>query len=107
MDVSHRASWDEAWKRYAARVFHNWSKDARGLGGQGQSIGGFLPAPPEAEILLFTHTGPTSAVVASVYPNEDISKKATASRNARMDKAAHRRKSAEMHQGEVILKLVR
>ena len=30
VDVSHRASWDEAWKRYAARVFHNWSKDARG-----------------------------------------------------------------------------
>ena len=22
--------WDEAWKRYAARVFHNWSKEARG-----------------------------------------------------------------------------
>ncbi len=62
---------------------------------------------PEAEILLFTRTGPTSAIVASVYPNENISKKATAARNARMDKAAHRRKSAEMHQGEVILKLVR
>ena len=29
--MSQRASWDEAWKRYAARVFHNWSKDARGL----------------------------------------------------------------------------
>ena len=29
MDMSHRASWDEAWRRYAARVFHNWSKDAR------------------------------------------------------------------------------
>ena len=62
---------------------------------------------PEAEILLFTRTGPTSAVVASVYPNEDISKQATAARNARMDKAAHRRNSAVMHQGEVILKLVR
>ena len=62
---------------------------------------------PEAEILLFTRTGPTSAIVASVYPNENISKKATAARNATMDKAAHRRKSAEMHQGEVILKLVR
>ena len=62
---------------------------------------------PEAEILLFTRTGPTSAIVASVYPNENISKKATAARNVRMDKAAHRRKSAEMHQGEVILKLVR
>ena len=62
---------------------------------------------PEAEILIFTRTGPTSAIVASVYPNENISKKATATRNARMDKAAHRRKSAEMHQGEVILKLVR
>ena len=62
---------------------------------------------PEAEILLFTRTGPTSAVVASVYPNEEISKQATAARNARMDKAVHRRKSAEMHQGEVILKLVR
>ena len=62
---------------------------------------------PEAEILIFTRTGPTSAIVASVYPNENISKKATAARNARMDKAAHRRKIAEMHQGEVILKLVR
>ena len=62
---------------------------------------------PEAEILIFTRTGPTSAIVASVYPNENISKKATGARNARMDKAAHRRKSAEMHQGEVILKLVR
>ena len=29
--MSQRASWDEAWKRYAAGVFHNWSKDARGL----------------------------------------------------------------------------
>ena len=62
---------------------------------------------PEAEILIFTRTGPTSAIVASVYPNENISKKATASRNARMDKATHRRKSVEMHKGEVILKLVR
>ena len=62
---------------------------------------------PEAEILLFTRTGPTSAIVASVYPNENISKKATAARNARMDKAAHRRKSTEMHQGEVTLNVVR
>ena len=62
---------------------------------------------PEAEILLFTRTGPTSAVVASVYPSEEISEQATVARNARMDKAAHRRKSAEVHQGEVILKLVR
>ena len=62
---------------------------------------------PEAEILLFTRTGLTSAVVASVYPSEEISKQATAARNVRMDKAAHRRKSAEVHQGEVILKLVR
>ena len=62
---------------------------------------------PEAEILLFTRTGPTSAVVASVYPSEEISEQSTAARNARMDKAAYRRKSAEGHQGEVILKLVR
>ena len=61
----------------------------------------------EAEILLFTRTGPTSAVVVSVYPSEEISKQATAARNARMDKAAHRRKNAEVHQGEVILKLNR
>ncbi len=60
-----------------------------------------------SEMCIETGTGPTSAIVASVYPNENISKKATAARNARMDKAAHRRKSAEMHQGEVILKLVR
>ena len=62
---------------------------------------------PEAEILLFIRTGPTSAVVASVYPSEEISGQATAARNARMDKAAHRRKSAEMHLGEVILKCIR
>ena len=62
---------------------------------------------PEAEILLFTRTGPTSAVVASVYPSEEVSQQASAARNARMDKAAHRRKSAEMYQGEMILKLVR
>ena len=62
---------------------------------------------PEAEILLFTRTGPTSTFVASVYPSEEVSQQASAARNARMDKAAHRRKSAEMHQGEVILKLVR
>ena len=62
---------------------------------------------PEAEILLFTHTGPTSAVVASVYPSEEISEQANLARNKRMDKAAHRRKSAEVHQGEVILKLIK
>ena len=62
---------------------------------------------PEAEILLFTRTGPTSAVVASVYPSEEISEQATTARKARMDKAAHRRKSAEVYQGEVILKVVR
>ena len=62
---------------------------------------------PEAEILLFTRTGPTSAVAASVYPSEEISKQVTAASKARMDKAAHRRKSAEVHQGKVILKLIR
>ena len=62
---------------------------------------------PDAEILLFSRTGPTSAVVTSVYPDEDISMQSSAARKARMDKAAHRRKSAEMYQGEVILKVVR
>ena len=62
---------------------------------------------PEAEILLSTRTGPASVVVCSVYPDEETAKKATAARNARMEKAAHRRKSTEMHQGEVILKVVR
>ena len=62
---------------------------------------------PEAEILLFPRTGPTSAVVASVCPSEEISKRATVARNTRMEKAAHRRKSAEVHQGEVIFKLIR
>ena len=28
-----RASWDEAWKRYAAGVFHKMGQEARGLGG--------------------------------------------------------------------------
>jgi hypothetical protein len=46
-------------------------------------------------------------VVSSVYPDKETAKKATAARNARMEKAAHRRKSTEMHQGEVILKVVR
>ena len=62
---------------------------------------------PDAEILLFTRTGPLSALVSSVYPDKETAKKATAARNARMEKAAHRRKSTEMHQGEVILKVVR
>ena len=62
---------------------------------------------PEAEILLITRTNPTSAVVVSVYPDEETAKKAKIARNARMDKAVHRRKSAEMHQGEVTLKIVR
>ena len=38
--MSHRASWDEAWRRYASGVFHNWSKEARGLAGQGLSVQG-------------------------------------------------------------------
>ena len=62
---------------------------------------------PDAEILLFSRTGPTSAVVTSVYPDKDISMQASAARKDRMDKAAHRRKSADMFQGEVILKVVR
>ena len=62
---------------------------------------------PDAEILLFTRTGPLSALVSSVYPDKETAKKATAARNARMEKAAHRRKSFEMHQGELILKVVR
>ena len=62
---------------------------------------------PEAEILLSTRTGPASALVTSVYPDEETAKKATAARNARMEKAAHRMKSTEMHQGDVILKVVR
>ena len=62
---------------------------------------------PEAEILLSTRTGPTSAVVTSVYPDKETAKKATAARNARMEKATHRMKSTEMLQGEVILKVVR
>jgi len=41
-------------------------------------------------------------VVTSVYPDKE-----TAARNARMEKAAHRMKSTEMLQGEVILKVVR
>ena len=57
---------------------------------------------PEAEILLSTRTGPASAVVTSVYPDKE-----TAARNAYLEKAAHRMKSTEMLQGEVILKVVR
>ena len=41
---------------------------------------------PEAEILLLTRTGPNSAMVASVYPDEEIDKKATIAKNARMKK---------------------
>ena len=62
---------------------------------------------PEAEILLSIPTGPPSAVVSSVYPDEETTKKATAARNARMKKAAHRMKSTEILQGEVICKVVR
>jgi len=42
VDVSHRASWDEAWKRYAAKSIPQFGKEARGFAGQGLSIGGFL-----------------------------------------------------------------
>ena len=62
---------------------------------------------PEAEILLSTRNGPTSAVVTSEYQDKETVKKITAARNARMEKAAHRMKSTEMLQGEVILKVVR
>ena len=36
---------------------------------------------PDAEILLFTRTGPLSALVSSVYPDEETAKKATAASN--------------------------
>ena len=45
-------------------------------------------------------------MVTSVYPDKETAKKATAARNARMEKNAHRMKSTEMLQGEVILKVV-
>ena len=62
---------------------------------------------PEAEILLAIRTSPTSAIAVSIYPNEETAKKTTVARKARMEKTAHRRKSAEMHQGEVTLNVVR
>ena len=62
---------------------------------------------PEAEILLSTRIGPASALITSVYPDEETAKNATVARNARMEKNAHRMKNTEMHQGEVILKVVR
>ena len=55
---------------------------------------------------LVSETGPTSAVAVSVYPDEETAKNATVARNARMEKTAHRRKSAAMYQGEVTLKVV-
>ena len=61
----------------------------------------------EAEIPLAIRSGPTCALAVSVYPDEEKAKIATVARNARMEKAAHRRKSAEMHQGVVTLKVVR
>jgi len=45
-------------------------------------------------------------VAVSVYPDEETAKNATVARNARMEKTAHRRKSAAMYQGEVTLKVV-
>jgi len=45
VDVSHRASLNEAWKRYAARVFHNWSKEARGTVLPRFVYSGFVPGP--------------------------------------------------------------
>ena len=58
---------------------------------------------PEEEILLAFRTGPTSAVAVSVYPDEETAKNTTVARNARMQKSAHWRESAEMHQGDVTL----
>ena len=62
---------------------------------------------PEAEILLAFRTGHTSAVAVSVYPDKETAKNTTVTRNARMGKSAHWRKSTEMHQGDVTLKVVR
>ena len=45
---------------------------------------------PEVEILISNRTEPASALVTSVYPDEETAKKATAARNARMEKTAHR-----------------
>ncbi len=63
----------------------------------------------EAEILLAFRTGHTSAVAlaASVYPDEETAKNTTVTRNSRMEKSAHWRKSTEMHQEDVTLKVVR
>ena len=61
----------------------------------------------EAEILLASRTGHTSAVAVSVYPDKETAKNTTVTRNARMGKSAHWRKSTEMHQGDVTLKVVR
>ena len=46
-------------------------------------------------------------MVYSLYPDKVTTKKATALRNARMGKDAHRIEIPEMLQGEVILKVVR
>ena len=61
----------------------------------------------EAEILLALRTGHTCAVAVSLYPDKETAKNTTVTRNARMGKSAHWRKSTEMHQGDVTLKVVR
>ena len=53
---------------------------------------------PEHKISLGIRTGPTSAVAVSVYPDEETAKNVTVARNARMEKTAHRRKSAAIYQ---------
>ena len=62
---------------------------------------------PETEILLAIRTSPTSAIAVSVCPIEETAKKTTVATKAGMEKTAHRRKSAEMHLGEVTLDVVR
>ena len=62
---------------------------------------------PEAEILLAFRTRHTSAVAVSVYPEEETAKNATVTRIASMEKSAHWRKSTEIHQGDVTLKVIR
>ena len=63
VDVSHRASWDEAWRRYASGVFHNWSKEARGLAGSRSVCSGFVPgrsgrSPPKCATVNLATSAP-------------------------------------------------
>ena len=62
---------------------------------------------PDAEILICTRTGPTTAVMNSVCPDKETADNAMAARKSAIKGHGEKIKNFETHQGEVTLALVR